>query len=220
MFGKLNHSAQLLFVSFTGSASGVVAPYTAVWDFGDGQTAGGLNTTHTYTTEGTKNVCLSLTDASGCTTQLCKTITVTSTAPPCCDNNDRNNEKFWNYVSGRKFKHVFSQTNFALHRLHSRMVPYKKVAGVWVYSKVSKISVGFVGTVWFEDSDGTNCAKAQAVDPLDSPKEKTTAVDVEYNYSFNGNTFWTRQGSMVSPGYLVHDGKTYSSSLALTQDCD
>ncbi len=54
-------------VAFDGSASadpdGTLSAYT--WDFGDGTTATGANPSHTYTTEGTYNVTLTVTDNDG-----------------------------------------------------------------------------------------------------------------------------------------------------------
>ncbi len=56
--GEINTAVQ-----FTGSASGGTTPYTWAWTFGDGGTAVVQNPTHTYTTAGTYNVTLTVTDA-------------------------------------------------------------------------------------------------------------------------------------------------------------
>ncbi|TMI22432.1 PKD domain-containing protein, partial [Candidatus Bathyarchaeota archaeon] len=50
-------------ITFTGSGAGGVAPYTYSWVFGDGQTASGATVTHAYSTAGSFNVTLTLTDA-------------------------------------------------------------------------------------------------------------------------------------------------------------
>jgi PKD repeat protein len=52
-------------VTFTGSVTGGTAPFGYSWVFGDGSTAAGQNPIHTYTTAGTYNATLTVTDASG-----------------------------------------------------------------------------------------------------------------------------------------------------------
>jgi len=62
---------------FNGSASGGSAPYTYFWDFGDGSTGTALNEIHTYAVAGTYTVCLTITDATGCSNTSCNAVTVT-----------------------------------------------------------------------------------------------------------------------------------------------
>ena len=57
-------------VSFVGSGSGGVAPYTFSWDFGDSGTGGGSTASHTYQAAGTYTVSLTLTDANGYSANL------------------------------------------------------------------------------------------------------------------------------------------------------
>jgi len=49
-----------------------------IWIWGDGSTTGGnlVNTTHTYTTPGTYNICLVIRSKSGCSDTSCKTVSV------------------------------------------------------------------------------------------------------------------------------------------------
>ena len=54
-----------LTVTFTGSASGGVLPYTWAWDFGDTNTSTDQNPMNTYSSAGTYTVNLTATDASG-----------------------------------------------------------------------------------------------------------------------------------------------------------
>src|SRR5205814_2372776 len=69
-------------VSFTGSASGGVSPYSYVWSFGDGtSTSGTLNPTHTYPDNGTFSVTLAVTDAAGTTSQSSTSVAVSNVAP-------------------------------------------------------------------------------------------------------------------------------------------
>ncbi len=74
-----------LTVSFDASASsdpdGVITSY--IWDYGDGNTSSGVSSAHTYTSTGTFNAQLTVTDNRGSSTSNSTTITVTtSTSPP------------------------------------------------------------------------------------------------------------------------------------------
>ncbi len=52
-------------VTFTNTSSGT-GPYTCNWTFGDGGTGTGTSPSHTYSTDGSYNVTLVVTDANGC----------------------------------------------------------------------------------------------------------------------------------------------------------
>ncbi|MCX6666437.1 MAG: C25 family cysteine peptidase, partial [Euryarchaeota archaeon] len=52
-------------ISFTGDATGGIRPYTWLWDFGDGNTSTGQNTTHIYSSPGTYPITLTATDTLG-----------------------------------------------------------------------------------------------------------------------------------------------------------
>lgn len=73
-----------LAASFDASASsdpdGSVASYA--WDFGDGNTATGVNATHTYTADGSYQVSLTVTDNEGAATSITKTLTVAANKAP------------------------------------------------------------------------------------------------------------------------------------------
>ena len=64
--------------TFTPYAIGGVAPYTAAWDFGDGQTSTESKPTHTYLTAGTYNVELTVTDSTGKTATATHGLNLTS----------------------------------------------------------------------------------------------------------------------------------------------
>lgn len=59
---------------FNGSASDDENIASFTWNFGDGGSGSDANTTHTYTSGGVKNVCLTATDYDGLAKQLCKTM--------------------------------------------------------------------------------------------------------------------------------------------------
>lgn len=53
--------------------TGGTPPFTYYWDFGDGDTSNLALPSHTYAVAGTYTICLTLTDANGCTTTNCDT---------------------------------------------------------------------------------------------------------------------------------------------------
>lgn len=55
------------------------------WTFGDGATATGFSVQHTFAGEGYYDVCLTVTDAWGCTAQQCQKVFVTKQNPNYCD---------------------------------------------------------------------------------------------------------------------------------------
>lgn len=58
---------------------GTIVSYT--WDFGDGATGSGVTARHTYTTQGTRTVTLTVRDDTGVEVQATLTVNVTNTAP-------------------------------------------------------------------------------------------------------------------------------------------
>lgn len=62
------------------SATGVITAY--LWDFGDGETGAGLETSHTYTTPGTYTVRLTVTTDTNATATATKQISVTAGTDP------------------------------------------------------------------------------------------------------------------------------------------
>ncbi len=54
---------------------------TYTWDFGDGSVATGAYPTHTYATGGTYNVCLTVTDALGCSETYCDSLVYVFKSP-------------------------------------------------------------------------------------------------------------------------------------------
>ncbi len=69
-------SPNLLAVSFTNLSTGSIAIYG--WIFGDGNTSSLPNPSNTYGTDGTYNVCLTVTSGLGCSDSSCQSITVTA----------------------------------------------------------------------------------------------------------------------------------------------
>ena len=71
-------------VNFVSTAYGGTAPYTYLWQFGDGQTSSSANPTHNYPNQGTYTYTLTVTDANGCDTTLYDIVQVYCN-PNSCD---------------------------------------------------------------------------------------------------------------------------------------
>lgn len=63
-------------IATTNCTSGGVAPYTYLYDFGDGQTSIGEDVVHTYSGAGNYVVCMTMADANGCTSTTCDSVVV------------------------------------------------------------------------------------------------------------------------------------------------
>jgi hypothetical protein len=62
--------------TFTATASGGASPYTYAWSFGDGKNGTGSSPAHTYSSGGTYNVTLKITDYFGSTFSISHIVTV------------------------------------------------------------------------------------------------------------------------------------------------
>ena len=60
------------------NSSGGIGPFTYNWVFGDGNTSNVQYPTHIYNQVGDYNLCLTFTDANGCSSNYCDTITISS----------------------------------------------------------------------------------------------------------------------------------------------
>ncbi|WP_440056408.1 immune inhibitor A domain-containing protein (plasmid) [Pseudoalteromonas sp. T1lg65] len=76
---SISNSTSDLSVTLSATGQGGDGNYTVTWDFGDGNTATGLTTSHRYQSAGTYEITATLTDKLGQT--LTSTIDVTVTAP-------------------------------------------------------------------------------------------------------------------------------------------
>jgi len=56
-----------------------------MWNFGDGHNGDGQNPNHTYAQAGVYNVCLTITDNTGCTSTICHEVTVNPITPGDCE---------------------------------------------------------------------------------------------------------------------------------------
>ncbi len=74
------NSRKIIFTNLTVSTT---ATATATWSFGDGSTATGWNTVHTYTQPGRYNVCLRIEFGPNCVAYSCDSITVQTTTVSC-----------------------------------------------------------------------------------------------------------------------------------------
>ncbi|MBK9420839.1 MAG: PKD domain-containing protein [Flavobacteriales bacterium] len=63
-------------IASTNCSSGGVTPYTYLYDFGDGETSIGEDVVHTYATGGNYNICMTLSDANGCTNTTCDSVVI------------------------------------------------------------------------------------------------------------------------------------------------
>lgn len=63
-------------ISTNNCTTGGVTPYTYLYDLGDGQTSIGEDVIHTYANAGTFQICLTVTDANGCTSTVCDSVVV------------------------------------------------------------------------------------------------------------------------------------------------
>ncbi|HDS09870.1 MAG TPA: PKD domain-containing protein, partial [Firmicutes bacterium] len=72
-------------INFWGSVGDGVAPYIFNWNFGDGTSAPGQDTTHTYNTEGTYEVRLTVVDSTGCIGSNTFYITINPAGAMICD---------------------------------------------------------------------------------------------------------------------------------------
>ena len=59
------HGTALRPITLTGLAFGGIPPYQYLWDFGDGNSSGEQNPTHTYTTAGNYTAVFTITDSEG-----------------------------------------------------------------------------------------------------------------------------------------------------------
>ncbi|NJN78632.1 MAG: PKD domain-containing protein [Saprospiraceae bacterium] len=66
---------------FSATTFGGTAPYTYSWDFGDNTTSMSASPTHTYAQDGQYNVCVTITDANGCTSTDCQMLFVFNNTP-------------------------------------------------------------------------------------------------------------------------------------------
>jgi len=69
-------------VTFNGGSSDNVGVVSYQWNFGDGSTASGITTSHTYSTPGTYTVTLTVTDGAGLSDSDTLIMTVRDTTPP------------------------------------------------------------------------------------------------------------------------------------------
>lgn len=84
--GNCNNMVQATFTytvqgaaaGFFGNGSSNYPPLTYHWSFGDGSSGSGQNITHTYANSGVYNVCLTVTDANGCTAIYCQNVSITT----------------------------------------------------------------------------------------------------------------------------------------------
>ena len=81
-FGMSSNGCTYTVYDSSWASAGVAAQ---VWDFGDGTTATGALASHTYTTNGTYQVCLTIYSNDSCIDTYCNTVTVNCGGPSTCN---------------------------------------------------------------------------------------------------------------------------------------
>ena len=102
-------------IYFNANGSGV-SPYTYAWDFGDGSVSALANPYHYYSTSGYYSPCLTVTDATGCTSTYCDTIYVQIPTGNCSagfsyqtvSNVDSTTLNFYGFMSGGSYPYSLS----------------------------------------------------------------------------------------------------------------
>ncbi|MGB0916797.1 MAG: PKD domain-containing protein [Flavobacteriales bacterium] len=92
------YAATGLSVAFTDASSGAVA---YAWDFGDGNVSTDASPTHVYGADGPYTVCLTVTDANGCTSEYCEAIQVADIATTIAEAVERGMEVYPNPSNGQ-----------------------------------------------------------------------------------------------------------------------
>ncbi|MDB4655476.1 PKD domain-containing protein [Flavobacteriales bacterium] len=87
-----------LSVAFTDASTDAV---TYVWDFGDGDVSPDASPTHVYAADGPYTVCLTVTDANGCTSEYCEAIQVTDIPTTIAEAVERGMEVYPNPSNGQ-----------------------------------------------------------------------------------------------------------------------
>ncbi|MEM7246005.1 MAG: PKD domain-containing protein [Acidobacteriota bacterium] len=198
-------------VSFNNDSTGGT---TFEWDFGDATTGNVENPLHVYAASGSFEVCVTVTNASGCTDRHCELVTVE--IDNCCRRQSRQKEKDHPYASGqRRLKTKIAQTNIGvlgIHKIKARTVNYKKKSnGNWKKEKADVISAALGGEVFTESAAGADCAVAQPLMGAEIRQDKKTAKHVNSHSA----TLWTRPGSAISAHAAIDGGSTYNATMSL-----
>jgi len=128
---------------FTNSSSGGSSPILYQWDFGDGSFSFLENPTHTYSAAGVYTVCLTITDAVGCSDTYCDLVTVGSgSSSPCSADfvgvpDTSGGYGFWSLASGSGLSHFWdfgdggSSTLESPYHVYSTSGTYNVCLTVW-----------------------------------------------------------------------------------------
>jgi len=138
--------------NFTNSSSGTTSPIIYQWDFGDGAFSSLENPTHTYTTAGVYTVCLTITDAAGCSDTYCDDVTAGSGGSSTCSADfvsvpdTSGGYGFWSLASGSGLSHFWDFGDGASSTLES---PYHIYSTAGTYNVCLTVwdTIGCVDTV-------------------------------------------------------------------------
>lgn len=159
-------------INFQAEVFGAPQPATYQWDFGDGGFAFGGNDntiSHSYSTYGTYNANVTVTDATGCQSVFSVTVNIqpvsSSNGPnnpvvvtQDCDARDKD-KSGWKYTpdGNRRFETRFKLKNF-LGLIDSKLVASietqrKDLLGIWWPEKTNQ-DINMYGTVYYATNDG------------------------------------------------------------------
>lgn len=216
-------------VNFDASASadpgGTIASYA--WNFGDGNTGTGIAPSHTYLSDGTYGVTLTVTDDDGRTASVSQNVVVDANEPPVASFTSTvtdNSVAFdatsssdpdgtivsysWDFGDGNTGTGVAPTHNYTANGTHSVTLTVTDNAGR-TDTETQSVSVATFPTASFTWS----------VDNLDAIFDATTSSDpdgtiVTYDWNFgDGNT-----GTGVAPTHTYAGPGTYSATLLVTDD--
>lgn len=124
------------------------------WDFGDGTVSTGPNPSHAYSATGTYNVCLTITNESGCTTSVCKSVEI-GTVQSIDDLHTLNFQVYPNPAS----ESVTIQTDtfegtIAIRDIRGRLALTAAIAGNTTTVDCSQLAPG-IYTITITDSNNT-----------------------------------------------------------------
>ncbi len=136
---NFSYADSALTVTFTDNSSNATS---YLWDFGDGNTSTQQNPTHTYATQGTYKVCLTVSNDCG-SDSVCQNITVTPTA--FATTNQGNIQIFYNN-NILNIKNIPGRGTLKIHTINGQLLLRKKLVktsysfpvdlskGIYIYS--------------------------------------------------------------------------------------
>ncbi len=217
-FSSVETGLSSTFTNTSTSGSGT----TYAWDFGDGNTSTLMNPTHAYSTAGTYNVCLTVTDACGSDVS-CSNITVTcaTPTPAFTFTSTGTNATFTNNSTagaGASYLWIFGDGNTS-----TQMSPTHPYGADGTYSVCLVVADNCGSDSTCQTVVISNCLNPIAgfvsnettLGTFDFTNTSATTGTTTYAWDFgDGNTDAT-----VSPTHSYSNGGTYTVTLTVTDSC-